>query len=112
MSQLMGLKYSPVLREKLIQTLNTIPSYHTMNEALDYRIDQRRSLVFPRQYRNCFSKDYRSAAQKLTNQNSRWHSNARFSWPEENDLPQHCRHCLFLTCSYRDYPVFLTQRNN
>ena len=48
-------------------------------------------------------------AQKLTNQNSHWHGDARFSWPEDNDLPLRCRRCLFLTCSYRDNPFFFTQ---
>ena len=32
---------------------------------------------------------------------------AQFSWPEDSELPPRCRHCLFLTCSYRDNPVFL-----
>ena len=57
-------------------------------------------------------KDYRSAAQKLTNQNNSWHRNVRFSWPEDNDLPPRCRHYLFLTCSYRDNPAFFTQPDN
>ena len=31
MPQLMGLRYSPVLKQNLIQTLNLIKSYHMMN---------------------------------------------------------------------------------
>ena len=30
-SQLMGLRYSPVLKQNLVQTSNSIQSYHTMN---------------------------------------------------------------------------------
>ena len=29
-----------------------------------------------------------------------------FHWLEDNDFPPRCRHCLFLTCSYRDNPIF------
>ena len=39
--------------------------------------------------------------EKLTNQNSCWQSYVRFSWPEDNEIPPRCRHCLFLTCSYQ-----------
>ena len=34
------------------------------------------------------------------------HGDARFSWLLDNDLPKRCRHYLFLTCSYRDDPIF------
>ena len=37
---------------------------------------------------------------------SYWHSDARFSWPEDNDLTPCCRHCIFLTCSYSLFHIF------
>ena len=73
-----------------------------------------KSFVFPRQYRSCLSPKInaqRSSARKLTNQNRHWHGDTQFSWPEDNDLRQHYRYCLFLSCSYRDNPVFFTQCN-
>ena len=39
---------------------------------------------------------------KLTNQNGHWHGDARFLWLEDNEFSLLLRHCLFLTCSYRD----------
>ena len=75
-------------------------------------MDKRKSIVFLRQYRNLLlSKEEGSGAQKLTSQNGHWHDDARFSWLPDNDLPDRCRHCLFLTCSYRDNPIFFTLRN-
>ena len=62
--------------------------------------DKRKSFVFPAQYRNCFS------AQKVINQNSHWHGDVRFSWPEDNFLPPRWRHCLFLTYNCMDNPIF------
>ena len=63
--------------------------------------------VFPRPYRNCFSRRINALVfrnQKLTNQNGHWHGDARFSCLENIDLPLrcYCRHCLF----YRDHPIF------
>ena len=64
-------------------------------------------LVFARQYiKLLLSKDQRPGAPTLTNESSHWHGDARFSWLEDNDLLLRCRHCLFLTCSCRDYPIF------
>ena len=40
------------------------------------------------------------------NQNGHWHGDARFSWIENEDLPPRYRHCLFLTRSYKDNPIF------
>ena len=70
-------------------------------------MDERKSFVFPRQERNCFSRRINAtAAQKLTNQNRHCHGDARFSWPKDNDLPLHYRNFLFLTLSYRDNQFF------
>ena len=38
----MGLRYSPVLKQKLVQTLISFQFYYTMNQAL---IDEARDLV-------------------------------------------------------------------
>ena len=46
--------------------------------------------------------------QEINQSNSCWHSDARFSWLEDNDLQPRCRHCLFLTYSYRDNLIFFT----
>ena len=73
-------------------------------------MDKRKSLVFARQYRNSFSRRINTLVpKKQPNQNCHWHSDARFSWLENNDLPPRCRHYLFLTRSYRDNPIFFTQ---
>ena len=48
-----------------------------------HRMDKRKSFVFARQYRNRFSQRINAlSAQKSTNQNSCWHSDARYSWLE------------------------------
>ena len=75
---------------------STVPVHH-------YRMDKRKSFIFPRQYRNSF---LTHCCQKLTNQNNNWHGDTQFSWLKDNDLPPCCRHCLFLTHSYRKNPIF------
>ena len=75
-----------------------------MDHSGIHRMDKRKPFVFARQYRNTF-------LEGLTNQNGHWHGDARFSWLEDNDLPLHCRRCLFLTSSYQSNPIFFTQCN-
>ena len=72
-------------------------------------MNKRKSFVFARQCRNFFSRRInallpRNQPIKTTNQNR--HGDVRFSWLEDDDLPPCCRHCLLLTCSYRDNPTF------
>ena len=69
-------------------------------------MDKPKFLYFPDSIEFFLSKEQRSGAQKLTNHNGHWHDDSRFSRLLDNDLPLRCRHCLFLTCSYRDSLIF------
>ena len=72
-----------------------------------HRMDKRKSLVFAGQYRNCFPGRINALVPRNeTNRNGHWDGDARLSWLEDNEFSLRLRHCLFLTSSYRDNPIF------
>ena len=76
-----------------------------------HRMDKRKSFVFARQYRNYFSRRINALLPKINQTKGHWHGDAQFSWLEDNDILLRCRHCLLLTSSYRDNPIFFMQCN-
>ena len=73
-----------------------------------HRMDKHKSFVFARQYINCFSRRINPLVRRnqpiKTAVGIVMHDFHGLN--EDNELPQRCRHCLFLTCSYRDNPIF------
>ena len=86
-----------ILFHNVSSVLTKTPCQHSS------QVPRSRIKAFMCRPRCCFP---RLCPPELTNQNHHCQRDARFLWLKDNELPLCFRHCLFLTCSYRDNPIF------